>query len=72
MEHQNRKAVREFTPQHASPRAIGASALRAAQNRNVMLTMRALVAASIKISKPPKVLKTCNIGTLTVPRDPYW
>jgi hypothetical protein len=40
------------------------------QRRNVMLTTRMLAAAIISVSEPSKVLKTRNIGTLTVPEHP--
>ena len=37
------------------------------QNRSVMLTIRTLAAVSIRISGPSKLLRTRNMGTLTVP-----
>jgi hypothetical protein len=40
------------------------------QRRNVMLTIRMLAAAIIRISEPSKLLKTRNIGTLAVPEHP--
>jgi hypothetical protein len=42
------------------------------QRRNVMLTIRTLAAAIIRISEPSKLLKTRNIGTLTVPNTHYY
>ena len=41
------------------------------QSRNVMLTIRMLETAIIIISEPSKLLKTRNIGTLTVPEHPF-
>jgi hypothetical protein len=37
------------------------------QNRSVMLMIRTLAAVSIRISGPSKLLRTRNMGTLTVP-----
>jgi hypothetical protein len=36
----------------------------------VMLATRMLAVAIIRISERSKLLKTCNIGTLTVPEHP--
>jgi hypothetical protein len=57
-------------PKLSSQRGFLRRTRRFTQNKNVMLTTRMLVAAIIRISEPLKLLITCNMGTLTVPRTP--
>jgi hypothetical protein len=45
-------------------------ARRFVQSKSVMLATRMLAVAIIRISEPSKLLKTLNIGTLTVPEHP--
>jgi hypothetical protein len=45
-------------------------ARRFVQSKSVMPATRMLAVAIIRISERSKLLKTCNIGTLTVPEHP--